>query len=134
MKRYVLSPVVQRDGAIGTFWTVKVADYTRNVVALIPADPATGAPTSAWALCRAAATDWRAILTDSELDVLPDYHLDGDYRSLSQSARAAFQSMLQRRGLTLDRIQTNDGWRHAIRSLGRTLDPAFHEDSFDVAE
>ena len=134
MKRYYLSSVIG-SGTIGDPYRAQVSDFgQQSEVALIPTG-ADGKPLFPWAFCLVGRASHTPLLTDIRLGPLPDFPKDARLSALGIDARAALELALTRFSLSLDLIGASSrAWRDVIRDIGRRLEPAFHEDSFDCAD
>lgn len=133
MKRYFLSPIVG-DGSIDNPYRAAVQDYPCNVSAVIPSDPTTGKPLYDWALCIVAAPNQTPLLKDNSLGPLPDFPLDAKMSAMAQASSQAMDATLRRFGVNLAGVNTSDGYRQAIRSIGQQLQADFDENGLDISE
>lgn len=132
MKRYYISDIIN-DPDLGWCVPSMLLAGTRTK-AEIPVGP-DGQPTSTWALCHVAAKDHAVLRSDKRIDPLPDFPMDGKVSAVNEQTRSAMKAALNRRGLPAAAIvDGKDGYREVIRAVGRALNPAFSEDSFDVAD
>lgn len=132
MKRYVISPIVG-DGSMDNPYRAKVQDMVTNCTAEIPTGD-DGRPTSDWCLALVAAPNLGAIIADPEIDLLPDFSKDAKISSMHGPTKTAMLNALQRRGFPKAQFDGVDGFREVLRTVGRRLNPNFHEDSFDVSD
>lgn len=132
MKRYYLSNIVGTGDDMDPY-RPKVADHGVSWVGVIPSDPVTGKPVSTWALVLVEAINHAALLADGAIDALPVFPLDGKVSAIQTATKNAMVSDLQARGIDTAFIGNADGYRDVIRGIGRTLEPAFDENHFDVA-
>ena len=103
-----------------------------------PADPVTGAPTGTWCLCVVGGIDHRALRAAAGVTPLPDFPLDGKVNGINAAVKNATKAKLKAHGLpaTLveDWFERGDGYRDAIRGIGRELEPDFSEANFDCQD
>lgn len=131
MKRYFLSPIIGT-GTFGDDYRPKISDHGVSHVSVIPTGP-DGQPTSDWALCLVEAVNFAPLLTDPALRALPDFPLDVRLSAMSTTARTAAESAVTHFGVAVETLNFNSGYRELVRSIGRTLEPLFDENNFDVA-
>ena len=63
------------------------------------------------------------------VDAVPDAAMDTKVGAVNRTVRRNFEGRVTSRGLTKD-WRNQDAIRTAIRSIGRQIDPNFHEDNF----
>lgn len=68
-----------------------------------------------------------------DIDSLPDVALDSKVSSMHTPTKNAMIARLAARGFNGVNVDNADGYREVIRGIGRALDTAFHEDSFDAS-
>lgn len=131
-KRYYLCDVIG-DGTEDNPFRPAVADYGVNWSGSIPTGE-DGRPTTTWALVIVGAKDHAQLRKDARLDALPDFPLDGKVSAVNTASRNALTAAMSKRGVPTSGLQLADGYRDAIRQIGKSLDPAFDENKFDVAD
>ena len=130
-KRYYISPIIG-DGSEFNPYRPKIADHNVPWVGNIPSDPVNGAPLFAWSLVLVNPPTHAALLTDSTLDALPEFPLDGKVSSIQTATKNAMIAKLKARSIDTGFIAGTDGYREVIRGIGKTLEPAFDENNFDI--
>lgn len=130
-KRYYLAPIVG-DGSEENPYRAKVPRGV-NHVAEIKIGP-DGKPASAYALVLVAAINHVPLLSDADLDALPDFPKDAKVNAMHAATKTAMRAAMTRRGIPTDSADNADGYRDVIRAIGRALNSNFHEDNFDVSE
>lgn len=130
-KRYYLAPIVG-DGSEQNPFRAKVPRGV-NHVAEIKIGP-DGKPASAYALVLVAAINHLPLLTDPEIDALPDFPKDAKVNAMHAATKTAMRAAMTKRGIPTADVDNADGYRDVIRSIGRGLNGNFHEDNFDVSE
>jgi hypothetical protein len=125
-KRYYVCDVIG-DGSEENPFRPVVADLGVNWVGEVSADN-----TRAFVLVNA--VNHAAIIAHTRINALPDFPLDGKINAMQTAARNAMNNALTRRGFSVAGIDNADGYRDVIRSVGRSLNPNFNENNFDVAE
>lgn len=132
MKRYYICDIIG-DGTEENSFRPSVADEGVSWVGPIPSDPVTGRPLSTWALVLVAAPEHGKLCNKPGIDPLPDFPLDGKVSAINTATKNAVDAMLARRGIAAS-FGSADGYRDAVRAVGRENDPAFDENNFDIAE
>ena len=132
-KRYYLSPIIGT-GDENNPYRPKVADYDVRWAGVIPSDPLTGAPLHPWCLVLVATQNHGQLTADQTINALPDFPLDGKVSAIQTSVKNTMLAKLQARGIDTSFINGTDGYREVIRGIGRTIEPAFDENNFDVVE
>lgn len=134
-KRYYICPVVQMDDGTG------MLSYMPSVAALpgvsysavMPTGP-DGRPAKDWCLVIVASSDHTAIRALAGVDPLPDFPLDGKVSAIQRQTMVAMKGAAEKRGVDPSLIDGADGYRDALRIIGRALEPAFDENKLDVAD
>lgn len=131
MKRYYICPiVVEVDPEMGTMYIPKIAKY--GVTASYEIRTVNGIPTTNWALCIVDAQNHGKLISDSEIDPMPDFPMDGKVSAIQTNVRNAMINRLQARGIDTSFIGNADGYRDVIRGIGRVINPNFDENNFDA--
>lgn len=133
MRRYYLSQIIGT-GTEDDPYRPKIADLRVNHVAVIPSDPVTGKPKFAWALVIVNTANHTALLSDGQIEALPDLSLDAKLNSLSAAVRNALISRLTAKGISTTGVNVNTTYRDVVRRVGQFLRATFSENNFDVAE
>lgn len=110
-----------------------IADLGVSWVGSIPSDPVTGHPLHKWALVLVNTDNHARLIATPGVDALPDFPLDGKVNAINNMTRSRMDNALSKRGINSAFISNSDGYRDVIRGLGRTLEPSFDENNFDVA-
>lgn len=128
MKRYYLCDVITRsDPDLGTVREPAVAAYPVNWSAVI-------SDGKDFALVIVAAKNHAPLLADSRIKALPDFPLDAKVQAMQSATKSAFRALLSSRGAPTAVLDNADGYRDAIRGVGRVLDGAFDENNFDAID
>lgn len=137
MKRWILSKIVaDEDPEFGVVYRMAIQRYQDFAYAFgeVPVDPETGIPTNAFGFALVASKDMARFRNDLDVDVLPDFPLDGKVSALHQPTKVAMRGVLEKHGLPVSLADNADGFRDVVRGIGRAINPAFDEDRFDVSE
>jgi hypothetical protein len=130
MKRYYVCDIIG-DGSQENAYRPSVALESVNWAAVMPAnDPVTGAPVKPWSLVVVGAKNHAPLGAKPGIDPLPALELDAVLPELS---RASLRGRLQARGIRQD-IADRNAMREVVRGLGREIEPAFDESTFDVLD
>lgn len=133
MKRYYLCDLIG-DGSMGNPFRPSVADEGVNHVTVFPPqDMRTGQYQGTRCLVLIDTVNHARLMRDPRNRVLPEFPLDGKLNAMRTDTNNAMNAMLQAQGFLVN-WQSSAGYREVIRGIGRQLDPAFHEDAFDVSE
>lgn len=130
-RRFVLAPVVGA-GTITDPYRAKTQDYGVRGSAVIPSDPATGAPLFPWCLVVVAGNDLTGVLGDSAIEALPDLTLDSKLSTLTTAQRNRLLTALSNRGVSTSGLTTQSTLRDVLRRVGTHLTPGYREDAHDV--
>lgn len=95
--------------------------------------PQAGHPKFPHALAIVEANNHAIFSGKQDIDSLPDVALDSKVSSMHTPTKNAMIARLNARGLRGADVDNADGYREVIRGIGKALDPAFHEDSFDAS-
>lgn len=124
-KRYYLSNVETYSGEDGSIVRKAVvseyADYTAEIL-------------GDQALCIVAAGNHSLLLSDPRIDALPIFPLDGKINAMQAASKNAMISNLNVRGYATGFISSADGYRDVIRGVGKSINPNFDENNFDISE
>jgi hypothetical protein len=131
-KRYYLCDVIG-DGTEYNPFRPAVADANVSWVGDIPVDLQTGQPLYAWALVLVATDKHQSLRSDSRINALPDFPLDGRMNAINNAAAAGLTTALQKRGISVNWGGTA-GYRDVLQEVGRRNNANFNIDNFDVAE
>lgn len=132
MKRYYLSTLIGTGAESDPYRPAVDRPGVSYSAIYPPQDPATGQYRGTWCLVIVEAANHLPLVADRRNDPCPDFPVDGRMTALAQARRDALRATLARRGIDVGNIDGYDGYRNVIRAIGRTLDPNFHEDNFDV--
>lgn len=128
MKRYYICDVITRsDPDLGTVREPAVASYPVNWSAVI-------SDSKDYALVVVAAKNHAPLLADSRIRALPDFPLDAKVQAMQAATKSAMRGLLSARGVPTSVLDNADGYRDAIRGIGRVLDNAFDENNFDAID
>jgi hypothetical protein len=94
----------------------------------------TGRPIYADCLVLVAAQNHAQVRADTRITAMPDFALDGKMSAINTAVKNAMIANLQKRGFDTSTIGNADGYRDALRDMGKQRDPAFKIDNFDLAE
>lgn len=136
-KRWIISNIVaDQDPDLGTFYRMAIQRYPNLHYAFgeIPSDPVTGLPTKTFGFALVASADMARFKDDPEIDVLPDFPLDGKIAAMHGPTKTALKAMLTKHGIASSYADNADGFRDVIRAIGKEINTTFVEDSFDVSE
>lgn len=131
-KRYYLCDILG-DGTEENPFRPAVADHGVNWSGEVSTGD-DGRPNKNFALAVVATNNHGKLLSDSRIDPLPEFPLDGKISAMHTAAKNGLTTAMQKRGIPTDLLSTSDGYREAIRGIGRYLNPNFHENNFDVSE
>lgn len=135
MRRYYISTVIGDGFSPLTSYRPKLADVPGvNYSCEIKTDPATGNPLLPWALCIVTGNRHGQIISDADNTPLPDVALDMKMSSMHTPTKTKFKNDCAKIGLPASFVDNTDGYRDAIRGIGRLLNPVFDENYFDVSE
>lgn len=131
-RRFVICDVVGTGTKVDPYRPI-ISDQPVRYVALMPTD-AEGKPTRTWCLARVAAVDLSPAISRTGVDPMPNMQPDDLMTSLPAAQRNALLTTLQARG-----IETPPSWagvtaRQFIRGIGRQLEPAMSEATFEVGD
>lgn len=129
-KRLYLSPVVtlQREDA---------QVRTSKIASLLSAGVVTGTvqqligPARNWCLVLADVLDHTPLEQDAELHPLPVYPFDGRLSAMERTALQRLETRLQALGVDTSQFKASDGYRLVVRFVGRHLEPAFNEQTYN---
>lgn len=137
MKRWIISRIEKVfDPSLGEYYRMAIQRYSdlHFKFGEIPVDPDTGIPTLGYGFALVSSKDMARFRSDRDIDVLPDFPLDGKLTALHGPTKAAMKSALAKHGIAATIVDGADGFRDVVREIGRTVNPAFIEDAFDVNE
>ncbi len=123
--RYYLSPIVG-SGTSDDPLHSRVAAYDASVVSLMPSNPATGSPRSAWTLSAVGAANHSWLLRDPQLGALPDVPLDTHLSDLDARAAASLRASLARFQIDRSVLDSAYTYRDVLVYLARLLEPAYN--------
>lgn len=133
-KRYYLCPIVETiDGDGLRLFRPKVAEIGVSHTAIIATGP-DGVPTTDWCLVMVATDDHAKVRALAGVDPMPDFPLDGKVSAIQRQTLVAMKAAVERRGIDPAVIDGADGYRDAVRAIGRALDSTFDENKFDVLD
>lgn len=132
MRRYYLSTVVG-SGTRADMFRAKAGDLAEaaggNCTAVIPSGAVAGDRCLVIVDCR----DHTGLLTDADLQALPDLTLDAQLNTLTTQTRTAILTYCTNHGIDVSAIKATDAFRVLVRAIGRHYESAFTENAFDVA-
>lgn len=99
-----------------------------------PQSPDYGKPLYPYALVLVGTADYTSLVNDPEIDVFPDFPVDGKWLSVSDSARAQLVAALQNRGWSVAGIDNIDGYKEVIEWIGQQRVPGFTIKTFACTE
>ena len=137
MKRYYLAEIEQYEFEPGAMaYRCRASAYNDLIFegGEILTDPSTGIPVNKFALVLVKTRDHARIINDPLMHPLPQVDLDVKVSSIHTATKNAMVAKLKKLGVDTAYIQTTDGYREVIRGLGRTNNPDFDENKFDVNE
>jgi len=137
MKRWVLSKIVSDpEPGLGNVYRMAIQRYPDLDFAFgeIPVDPDTGIPTKLYGFALIASKNMARFAGDPNIDVLPDFPLDGKISAMHGPTKAAMLENFVRYGIPTGIVNNADGFRDVVRGIGRTINASFVEDAFDVSE
>lgn len=134
MKRYYVCKMIEQPE--GEFYPAihVVVDPQTGLRAFTYTAAVPELPQGASCLVLAAGKDHRLAANVQGIDPLPDYALDVKVSSMHVPTKMAALARLQAHGVNVSALSNADGYRDLIRATGRTFDPGFHEDKFDVSD
>jgi hypothetical protein len=133
MKRYYIAKIIG-DGTETNPYRSAIHKYQdlQYESGEIPSDPVTGAPLVGYVLAVVHGKDHSRIAADPDIDALPDFPLDGKMSSLHTVTKNKFINALKKHGIDTSSIGSVDGYREAIRLVGKSINPSFDENNFDL--
>ena len=94
----------------------------------------TGRPVYADCLVLVAAQNHAQLRADQRIAAMPDFALDGKMSAINTSTKNGMLRALEKRGFDTSTIGNADGYRDALRDIGKQRDQDFDIDNFDLAE
>lgn len=132
-KKYYVSDIIG-DGSEENPFRPAVADHGVSWVGSIQSDPVTGRPIHADCIVLVAAQNHAQLRADKRITAMPDFALDGKMSAINTATKNGMLNALQKRGFSTSTIGNADGYRDALRDIGKQRDPVFDIDNFDLAE
>lgn len=130
-KRYYLCDIIGTGDEFDPYRPA-VADAGVNWAWVAP-DSVNGHPTGTWGMAIVATDKHAALRSNPQIDALPEFPLDGKMNAINTAASSALSAALSKRGIDVSWGGTA-GYREVLQSIGRTNNPAFNIDDFDVSE
>lgn len=97
----------------------------------IAQDPVTGQPTHTFVLAIVKTVNLGRLMADKDIELLPDFPLDGKMSAMQTVTKNRMSDALAKYGVS---ISGADGYRDAIRTIGKLITPTFDENNFDLSE
>ena len=132
MKRYCIAKIIG-DGTENNPYRSALKNYNdiNHEFGEIAQDPITGQPTHTFVLAIIKTVNISRLIADKDIDVLPDFPLDGKMSAMQTATKNKLADALTKYGVS---IGGADGFRDAIRTIGRVIKPDFDENNFDLNE
>ena len=130
-RRYYLAQIIGT-GTDADPFRPATAEHGGSYATVFPPQGADGRYLTPWCLVIVNKLDHVSLGTDARIAGLPDLTLDTGLSVLSNTQYTAMNTGVTNAGLTVTWQKTNT-FRDVVRSLGRQMTSAFHEDRFDVA-
>lgn len=130
-KRYYVCDVIG-DGSEFDPYRAKIADMDVAWSGITPTDE-TGTPTSTWALAIVETVNHARLSGTPGIDQLPDISLDIKTAAISTVAKTQLNNMLSRRSIGGVAVNSADSYKDVINQIGRSIQPSFSADNFDIA-
>ena len=132
MKRYCIAKIVGKGTEFDPFRSsIQNHSDVHYEFGEIVVDPNTGQPTHSFVLAIVETASLSRLMKDDDIDVLPDFPLDGKMSAMQGNTKSAMTATLAKYGVS---IRGSDGFRDAIRAVGRVIKPDFDENDFDLSD
>ena len=131
-KRYYLCDIIGDGLEPETAFRPAVAEYANNWAASIPTD-SNGKPSGSSVLTIVAEHNHAALHGKPGVDQMPDFPLDGKVSAINANAKRGMDEAISNRNIPVD-TNSADGYRTVLDQIGKSIDPHFDIDNFDIAD
>lgn len=129
-KRYYISDIIGTGGEFDPYRPA-IADLGVSWVGSIESGP-DGRPLYTDCVVLVNTVNHAALRVDSRIDPLPEFPLDGRLSAINTTSKSEMDTALTRRGFNLSGVNSSDGYRDVLQTIGKQRSAAFDIDKFDV--